>query len=454
MDTPVEWKPWSASQIVSNLPRLLNMVGAYLEDFPEEQREKYKAVVDSLRSKLPTAADIREGSREHELMKLGYALDFLGNICQRNKQRIELILGCYQGAHELFRGGNPSLHPTKAMRQALTEAWRALLLDKMTQVKAGTIDAGAVHEQIKAFVASAWGYIPPQMAMNINEMTLNNLESIRAAGEDDQTFHEKFVRDNIETVLAMEVPTRLEKVQDLWLEKGEHVAPAATRTAKRTVKRPQALSTLLSRDVWNQFQRALEQADAKALFQTLSEAEDDLETNLRLRLTARPDYREPNLEIRHYGQADRFFTEAHDLLLRQNPAALQKFQNIHIRKSSDPLAREWYAYALTRFGRAVDIHEIIKSLEDAITSSSYDQAQQWTARWNLACSLRKLPVRSSEALDVLLPVLDNDDHSAEVFELCLLWALDQDREDYRGNTPVPVVCSQRISKEARDFSGQ
>ncbi len=29
-----------------------------------------------------------------------------------------------------------------------------------------------------------------------------------------------------------------------------------------------------------------------------------------------------------------------------------------------------------------------------------------------------------------------------------------DISNYRGNTPVPVVCSQRISKEARDFSGQ
>lgn len=429
MDTPVEWKPWSTGQIVSNLPRLINMVGASLEDFPEEYREKNQVVVKSLREKPPTIAEMREGVHDQALMTLGYALDLLGNICQRNKQRIELVLACYQGAHELFRGGNTTLHPTKPMRQILNSAWRALLLHETTQLKAGTVDAGAVLEEIKTFVVSAWGYVSSQMTLSINEMMLYNLESIRASVQDDTDFYEKFVRDNIETMLAMEVPTRLEKVQDQWEEIGRHVAPAATSIAVRTLKRPQDLSALLPKEVWNQLQQALGQADVNTLFQTLSRVEDDLETNLRLRLTAKPDYREPNLEIRYRGGPDRFFTEAHDLLLRKSPAALQKFQNIHFRKSNEPIAKEWYAYALSRFGRETDIFDIIQLLEDAIALPSYNSELGWTARWNLACTLRKLSPRAHEALDVLLPVLENDDHSAEVFELCLLWTLEQEREE-------------------------
>src|SRR5262249_51384881 len=80
-------------------------------------------------------------------------------------------------------------------------------------------------------------------------------------------------------------------------------------------------------------------------------------------------------------------------------------------------------------GRATDIHDVIELLEAAIASDRFHENRGWTARWNLACDLRRLPSRADEALDVLLPVLDADAHLAEVFELCLLWAIEQGRQD-------------------------
>ncbi|MBI3779543.1 MAG: NYN domain-containing protein [candidate division NC10 bacterium] len=236
------------------------------------------------------------------------------------------------------------------------------------------------------------------------------------------------MRDNIEAVLAMEIPTRLEKVLDTWLDVGQHVAPTAVRMAQRNFRRPEKLSDLFSAETWKRIERALERGDATELGVTLSEVEESLETNLRLRMNARTEYREPTSELRHQGAVDRFFKEAHELLVQRNPRALDRFREIHRHRSNYTIAKEWYAYALMQFGRSTDIHDIIELLEEAIRSEYFRPEIGWTARWNLACALRKLPNRANESLDVLLPVLDNDFHISDAFELCLLWALEQHRE--------------------------
>src|SRR5262249_19070436 len=86
-------------------------------------------------------------------------------------------------------------------------------------------------------------------------------------------------------------------------------------------------------------------------------------------------------------------------------------------------------YALTLFGQTTDIHDVIDLLEAAIASDRFHEHRGWTARWNLACALRRLPSRADEALDVLLPVLDLDAHPTEAFELCLLWGIELDPQD-------------------------
>ena len=129
------------------------------------------------------------------------------------------------------------------------------------------------------------------------------------------------------------------------------------------------------------------------------------------------------------GAPDPAFHQARELLLRRDPRALDEFADLHYRRSTNTIAKEWYAYALTLFGQGTDIHDVIELLEAAIASDRFHEHRGWTARWNLACALRRLPSRADEALDVLLPVLDLDAHPTEAFELCLLWAIEQSRQD-------------------------
>ncbi|MBI3458559.1 MAG: NYN domain-containing protein [Candidatus Rokubacteria bacterium] len=431
MDRPFEWRFWSAEQIAEALPELLATVESRLAEFPEEHREKNRAAVLSLKADPPTPAQVRDGSRSRDLVTLGFALDALGRRAAGTGQ-VEESLQLFQAAHELFRGGNPLLRATKPMRQTLSNALKGLALRELDRIRAGQSHAGAIREQLRALVTSAWGVMPPQLALGIDELIFTELERFRAAGEGDPGFQERIIRDNIETVLTMDIPTRLERVRRRWEEIGAQVAPAAALKAQRTLRRPEDLSAVAPPAVWSAIQQAVERGDVEALGHSLEEVADDLEMNLRLRLDAKADYREPASELRAGGGPDAAFVEARGLLLRQDPGALEQFNNIHYRRSSNTIAKEWYAYALTLFGRATDIHDVIELLEDAIASEHHRPDRGWTARWNLACALRRLPSRAPEALDVLLPVLELDAHTSEVFELCLLWALEQGRQDVLG----------------------
>jgi NYN domain len=428
MGQPLEWHLWSAEQIVDALPDLVAIIESRLDDFPEEHREKNRAAVLSLREAPPTAPQIRDGSRSRELVTLGFALDVLGRRTAGAGEVAE-SLRLFQAAHEMFRGGNPLLRATQPMRQTLSNALKVHVLHEVSRCQAGETDAGAIQEAVLTFVRSAWGIVPPQLLLGVNELLLSELERIRAAGEGDAAFHERIVRDNIEPVLAMEIPTRLEKIRRQWEEIGQEVAPAAARKAQRALRRPEDLSALVPPAVWSAIRQAVERGDAQALGQAVEEIADELEMNLRLRLDAKAEYREPVSELRVSGAPDPAFVEARGLILRQDPHALDLFNDIHYRKSHNTIAKEWYAYALTLFGRTTDIHDIIELLEEAIASENFRPDRGWTARWNLACALRRLPSRAPEALDVLVPALEHDAHTSEVFELCLLWALEQSRRD-------------------------
>ncbi len=425
---PIEWHFWSAEQLVDSLPGLLDTVESRLAEFPDEHRDKNRAAVESLRAAPPTPAQVREGARSRDLVTLGFALDVLGRR-SASQGDAEEALRLFQAAHELFRGGNPLLRATRPMRQSLGNALRVLISREIARVRDGETTLATVREALEALITSAWGFVPAQFALTMNETLLGELERVRAAAEDDPAFQERLVRENIEAVLGLEIPTRLEPVRRQWEAAGERVAPTVARRAHRALRRPEPLGSLLPAPVWTALQQAVERGDAEALGQALGEVEDLLDANLRLRLDAKPDYREPVAELRLTGMPDPAFVEARAALLRQDPRALELFSTIHYRRSGNTVAKEWYAYALAVFGRPTDVHDIIELLEAAVASEHYRPERGWTARWNLACALRRLPSRAAEALDVLLPVLELDAHSAEAFELGLLWALEQDRRD-------------------------
>ena len=427
MDKVVEWSPWSAEQIAEALSGLLGLVEAHLPDLPPEHLEKNRTAVEVLKGNVPDAAQIRDGSRSRDLSTLGFALDVLGRRASRDGDLTE-ALRLFQAAHELFRRANPSMHATRPMRQTLGNAVRALLADQITSCRRGDTDLRTVRAALAAFVKSAWGTVPTQMALAIDEMILLELERARLAESDPET-RDRLVRDNIEAILELEVPTRLERIRRDWETIGERIAPAAVRRAQRAGRRPEPLSTLLPPVIWAEIRQAVERGDTEALGQALADVRDELEGNLRLRLDAKAEHREPVSELRIAGAADPAFHRARELLLQRDPRALEEFADLRFRRGTNTIAKEWYAYALTLFGEGTDIHDVIELLEAAIASDRFHEHRGWTARWNLACALRRLPSRAEEALDVLLPVLDLDAHPAEAFDLCLLWAIEQNRQD-------------------------
>jgi hypothetical protein len=428
MDKVVEWPLWSAEEIAEALPHLVAVVEIHLADLPAEHLEKNRAAIDVLKGAAIDALQVRNGSWGRDLTTLGFALDVLGRRAARDGDLPE-ALRLFQAAHELFRRANPLMHATRPMRQALGNAVRALVTDQVARCRNGTADVRGVRSDLAAFVNSAWGTMPAQVALAIDEMILLELERARLAAESDPAARDRLIQENIEAVLELEVPTRLERIRRDWAEIGERIAPAAVRRAQRAARRPEALSTLIPAVIWGEIRLAVERGDVDALGQALADVRDEVEANLRLRLDAKPEHREPVSELRVVGAPDPAFHQARELLLRRDPRALDEFAELHYRRSTNTIAKEWYAYALTLFGQTTDIHDVIELLEAAIASDRFHEHRGWTARWNLACALRRLPSRADEALDVLLPVLDLDAHPAEAFELCLLWAIEQGRQD-------------------------
>jgi hypothetical protein len=424
----VVWPLWSAEQIVDALPELVAAVEAHLPDLPPEHLEKNRAAVEVLKGDPPAPAQVRDGTRSRDLTTLGFALDVLGRRAVR-EGALPRALHLFQAAHELFRRGNPLIRPTRPMQQTLGNALRAVVVDQVGRCRQGETDVRATRAALVAFVSSAWGAVPAQVSLAVDEMILLELERARLAAETDVAARDRLVQDNVEAVLELEVPTRLERIRREWEDIGARIAPAAVRRAQRTVRRPEPLSTLVPAVIWAEIRQAVERGDADALGQALADVREELEMNLRLRLDAKPEHREPVSELRTGGAPDPAFLQARELLLRHDPRALEEFSNLHYRRSGNTIAKEWYAHALTLYGEGTDIHDVIELLEAAIASDRFHEHRGWTARWNLACALRRLPSRADEALDVLLPVLDLDAHPAEAFELCLLWALEQGRQD-------------------------
>ena len=132
--------------------------------------------------------------------------------------------------------------------------------------------------------------------------------------------------------------------------------------------------------IWAEIRQAVERGDTEALGQALADVRHELEGNLRLRLDAKPEYREPVSELRVVGAADPVFHQARELLLRRDPRALAEFADLHYRRNANTIDQEWYAYALTLFGQA---RTSTTSSSSRPPSPPTARARGWTARWNL-----------------------------------------------------------------------
>lgn len=445
------WSSWDHQKIVDSLPNLVAVIDSNTQIFSAEYHEKNRSAITSLTNQPLQLDELRDDARHRELTAIGFALDICGRRASQQGE-INVALELLHASHEIFRCTNSAFKPSKPMRQVVENAIRIILRERIDQAKAGHFDAAELRDELGKFVIAAWGELPPQFALLIDEFLMTGLEEIRADQEDDSHFQETLVRTNIDTVLKLDIPTRLQGIRKRWEEIGQHIAPNATRIAARELQRPTELGVLLSADNWRQISAAVERGDNNGLVQTLGPVEDILERNLRLRLDAKPEFAEPTSELRMRNVPDPTFVRARELLAHQEASGLEAFRSLHYSKGSNAIVKEWYAYALARVGRRTDIHEIIGVLEDAISSSYYRSDIGWSARWNLACALRRLSTRSEEALSILLPLLENDIHTTEIFELCLLWALEAKNEDIlRDLLPRSIHYEAHLLAALRDL---
>ena len=428
----LEWHFWSAEQIVDALPEILATIESRLDDFSEEHREKNQAAVASLRAEPPGPGHIRDGSRSRELLTLGFVLDVLGRRTA-GAGTLDESLRLFQAAHEMFRGGNPLLRATKPMRQTVSNAVKILVLHELARCQAGETTAGVIVESVQGFVRSAWGTVPPQLILGVNEMLLSELERVRGrrgvgpgvprahrAGQ-----HRDGAGDGSPDPPRAD-PAAVGRDRRAGGAGGGPAGPArpppgrgplrarARRPSGRCSGSPwSAAMPRPSARRWKRWPTTSRPISGSAWTPSPSTESRPPSCGSPADPTPRSSRRGPSC-------------------LRQDPHALDLFNDIHYRRSRNTIAKEWYAYALSLFGRATDIHDLIELLEEAIASEHYRPDRGWTARWNLACALRRLPSRAAEALDVLLPALEHDAHTAEVFECCLLWALEQNRQDVLG----------------------
>src|SRR5262245_7562792 len=238
MEKAVEWPLWSAEQIVAVLPGLVALVETRLPELPPEHLEKNRGAIEILKGDPPGPTQVRDGSRGRDLTTLGFALDVLGRRAAREGE-LDEALRLFQSAHELFRRGNPLMRASRPMRQTLGNAVRAVVADQVARCRLGETDVRAARAALAGFVSSAWGTVPAQLALAIDEMILIELERARLAAESDPDSRDRLVRDNVEAVLELEVPTRLERIRREWEDAGERVAPAAVRRAHRAARRPE-----------------------------------------------------------------------------------------------------------------------------------------------------------------------------------------------------------------------
>ena len=275
------------------------------------------------------------------------------------------------------------------------------------------------------------GDVTLQLKINMHERLLQELESVREAHDSEPDFERRLVRNNITAVLGLTLPQHMKAIQAQWREIARHVAPHALRFAEQEYALPQDLRTLLGQESLEELEQVVSGGDTNSLVDALSEVEDLLQGNLRLRLTPSLDWLSPEGRVNiRQGVIDPEWLKAKAELARGKSSALDLFRNIDYKRQGRNLqARTWLAYALAKLGRASEIHEIIDICQGVVTSDMFNPLYNSDARWNLAVALNRVPARAFEALDVLLPILDSERHPADSLDLALLWATDQQRAD-------------------------
>jgi tetratricopeptide (TPR) repeat protein len=437
MSVSPNWEIWTAEQLRSSLGQLLSTLEDGFGDLPVEYSQKNRAAITALRANPPTNAEIMSTSRWRPLSAtLARALRALARA-RLSAGRLEEATANIHDAHEVARSGRGLyLPPTPLMSELFTEALR---------MHAELVEAGdesddlstRLVDDLKSLVLKAWGSIRNGFALELNGMALIELERRRKSLESDASLHDPFVRSNVEGLLDLPVPWRLQGVKRVWAAEGDRVASLAMQVLRARPERALEVSVLLGRDVLTGLTQALDLDDPSGVVRVLSPMRQELQDNLRKRLAASPTYAVPFSTLVIEGAPDTQFIAARDLARTGDPRALPAFEGLLYRFQRHPVVKEWYAYCLLRFGRPQDAREAITHLRQSTQLPGFRLTRGWTTFWNLACALHPLQGEQDAAISAMLEILALDLYPARALDAALSWALEQTRSTGATRDLVP-----------------
>jgi hypothetical protein len=425
----IPWTLKTVDQLAEALPQILELLEASIDQYPDERRGQVKQYVDDARATSQAGllgSPALQGIASHllDIVKANMA-----NGVQSSSS-LELLYWI----HELSRAGRADLRsPTPVMRAALDMAWENIIGSAIDQAELADSTDSDVESAIKAaesLVTSARAELTSDIKIRMHEYALRKLENKLAELEDDEDAQKRLLSNNIECVMGLTLPPRMRGTREEWRDRARHWAPSALKFAELEVQLPQPLDELLGNDAIAKLDSALVSGDATALSEALERVEQQLESNLQLRLDAEPDWALPaSRVVLGRREPDAGWLEAKRYLDQNNPKALTAFMNLDRRKRNNPAAREWHAYALAKFGKKRQIHDIIALLEDVVSADNFVPLHHGMARWNLAIALNNVPARQEAALDTLLPMLEYEGCPSQALDLAMLWAMEGRRVD-------------------------
>src|SRR4051794_705816 len=137
----VLWYPWSFPQLISQFPSSLNRIESAIDRAASVQTQEIRLDIGLLREGPVTEFTIKGERFTRALFSLANAANQIGQSFADNGAE-EDALSLLQIAHEFARFANPSQAPNAPMRTALQSAIGIQTRLSISEIKAGSFDAG------------------------------------------------------------------------------------------------------------------------------------------------------------------------------------------------------------------------------------------------------------------------------------------------------------------------
>jgi tetratricopeptide (TPR) repeat protein len=211
--------------------------------------------------------------------------------------------------------------------------------------------------------------------------------------------------------------------------------PRRSQIFEATRPEPPSLPAILKGELRDRLAGAIGSHNIQDVYNALSPFRDQLIEALLARLTVPTELTEPARAVKIAGRLSADlpeFTEARELLRAGRHEALDRFREVRRSRPRNPVAQEWWGYALAKYGEKQDLVEA-KMMFEAVTQNKQGD---WSTRWNLACLEFNLEDYES-AFAVLKEMVDlSTFYEPKVFEAALrLGLIRKDNDFLRSKLP-------------------